>query len=201
MLFHEDQWKSSITLLFHFSCLWSINSISCNKWYNIAVISKERYARLLPMGRVFLASMAGKAMAQHAQVNVDFITFPLSWCANLIKVQLMLSRKLINTCLPPEAMPILLKVIQDPESRNIENLAPTENCISAVAKICKYNGGNLKVDEILPHWLSWLPVWDDEDEAVHVYNYLCDLVESWVFVLVYSRIFYLLTLLYLLSFI
>jgi hypothetical protein len=57
-------------------------------------------------------------------------------------------------------------------------LAPTENCISAVTKICKYNPGNINVNEILPHWLSWLPVWEDEDEAVHIYNYLCDLVEA-----------------------
>ncbi|KAI0224095.1 Importin-5 [Lamellibrachia satsuma] len=76
-----------------------------------------------------------------------------------------------------EAMPLLLKVIQDPESRVQENLSATENCISAVMKICKYNPTSVSVDEILPHWLSWLPVWEDEDEAVHVYGYLCDLIE------------------------
>jgi len=77
-----------------------------------------------------------------------------------------------------EAMPQLLKVIQDPESRKVENLAPTENAIAAVTKICKYLPTAINVDEVLPHWLTWLPVWDDEEESVHVYNYLCDLVEA-----------------------
>ena len=76
-----------------------------------------------------------------------------------------------------EAMPQLLKVIQDPESRQVENTNPTENAISAVTKICKYNGSLVNVNEILASWLSWLPVWEDDDEAIHIYNYLCDLIE------------------------
>ena len=74
-------------------------------------------------------------------------------------------------------MPRLLSVIQDPESRTVENLPPTENAISAVTKICKYHSEVVNLEEILPHWLSWLPVWEDEEEAVHIYNYLCDLIE------------------------
>lgn len=27
-------------------------------------------------------------------------------------------------------------------------------------------------------WLSWLPVWEDRDEAPHVYGYLCDLIDN-----------------------
>ena len=77
-------------------------------------------------------------------------------------------------------MPLLIKVIQDPEARAIENLNPTENAISAVTKICKYSPSAINLAEVLPHWLSWLPVWEDEDEAIHIYNYLCDLVERWV---------------------
>jgi hypothetical protein len=77
-----------------------------------------------------------------------------------------------------ECMPLLIRIIQDPEARQVENLNPTENCISAVTKICKYAPNAVQVEEILPHWLTWLPVWEDEDEAAHVYNYLCDLVES-----------------------
>ena len=76
-----------------------------------------------------------------------------------------------------EIMPSLIKCIQDPESRSVENIAATENAISAVTKICKYRREAVNVDEILPHWLTWLPVWEDEDEAVHIYGYLCDLVE------------------------
>ncbi|XP_029055806.1 karyopherin beta 3 [Osmia lignaria lignaria] len=77
-----------------------------------------------------------------------------------------------------EALPRLMEVINDPESRSPENVNPTENAISAVTKILKYNHKAINVDEILPHWLSWLPVVEDEDEAPYVYGYLCDLIEA-----------------------
>ncbi|XP_017765333.1 PREDICTED: importin-5 isoform X3 [Eufriesea mexicana] len=77
-----------------------------------------------------------------------------------------------------EALPRLMEVINDPESRSFENVNPTENAISAVTKILKYNNKAINVDEILPHWLSWLPVVEDEDEAPYVYGYLCDLIEA-----------------------
>ncbi|XP_011304534.1 importin-5 [Fopius arisanus] len=77
-----------------------------------------------------------------------------------------------------EALPRLIEVINEPGSRAPENLNPTENAISAVTKILKYNNKAINVDEVLPHWLSWLPVVEDEDEAPHVYGYLCDLIEA-----------------------
>ncbi|OWF47177.1 importin-5-like [Mizuhopecten yessoensis] len=76
-----------------------------------------------------------------------------------------------------EAIPLLLKMIQDPESRAVENVNPTENAISAVTKICKYNSSRINLNEILGAWITWLPVWEDEDEAAHIYGYLCDLIE------------------------
>ncbi len=77
-----------------------------------------------------------------------------------------------------QAMPGLMEMITAPESRSVENINPTENAISAVTKILKYNNSALRTDEILAHWMSWLPVWEDEDEAPHIYSYLCDLVEA-----------------------
>ncbi|CAH1781938.1 unnamed protein product [Owenia fusiformis] len=77
-----------------------------------------------------------------------------------------------------EAIPSLVKVIQEQDSRNPENVCPTENAISAITKICKYQLEEKDVEKILPDWLSWLPVYEDEDEAVHVYTYLCDLMEK-----------------------
>ncbi|CAG5078833.1 Similar to Ipo5: Importin-5 (Mus musculus) [Cotesia congregata] len=77
-----------------------------------------------------------------------------------------------------EALPRLVEVITQPEARSQENVNPTENAISAVTKILKYNSKMVNVDEMLPHWLSWLPVTEDEDEAPHVYGYLCDLIEA-----------------------
>ena len=49
--------------------------------------------------------------------------------------------------------------------------------MSAIAKICKHNNSLINVNDVLPMWFSWLPVWEDEDEAEPVYNYMCDLIE------------------------
>ena len=75
-----------------------------------------------------------------------------------------------------EALPFLISVIENPEARSPENISPTENAISAVTKILKY-GSVAAANDVLPRWLTWLPVWEDEDEAVHIYGYFCDLVE------------------------
>ena len=77
-----------------------------------------------------------------------------------------------------EAIPLLVQVISHGESRIKENANPTENCISALTKICKFHSDIVNVDEILPTWLTWLPITKDIEEAPHVYGYLCDLVEQ-----------------------
>lgn len=75
-------------------------------------------------------------------------------------------------------LPTLCEIINDPESRDTRNINATENAISAVTKIMKYNSSAIHVDEILSMWFSWLPVVEDDDEAPHVYGYLCDLIEQ-----------------------
>ncbi|KAM9319984.1 importin-5 [Gastrophryne carolinensis] len=77
-----------------------------------------------------------------------------------------------------EALPLLVRVIQATESKTKENVNATENCISAVGKIMKFRPDCINVDEVLPHWLSWLPLHEDKEEAVHTFNFLCDLIES-----------------------
>ncbi|XP_040281224.1 importin-5 [Bufo bufo] len=77
-----------------------------------------------------------------------------------------------------ESLPLLVGVIQTPDSKTKENINATENCISAVGKIMKYRPDCVNVDEVLPHWLSWLPLHEDKEEAVHTFNFLCDLLES-----------------------
>lgn len=42
----------------------------------------------------------------------------------------------------------------------------------------KYNASAINVAELLPVWFNWLPVVEDADESVHVYGYLCDLIEQ-----------------------
>lgn len=75
-------------------------------------------------------------------------------------------------------IPLLIQVINDGESRSVENLQATENAISAVTKILKNNNSSVAVNEILPTWFSWLPVYDDSEETPFTYGYLCDQVES-----------------------
>lgn len=70
-------------------------------------------------------------------------------------------------------------MINDPRAREIENINATENAISAFAKILKYNKSALtNLDELIAVWFSWLPISEDPEEAVHIYGYLCDLIEG-----------------------
>ncbi|XP_068157334.1 importin-5 [Drosophila tropicalis] len=76
-------------------------------------------------------------------------------------------------------IPLLVQVINDPKSREVENINATENAISAFSKILKYNKSALtNVDELIAVWFSWLPISEDPEEAAHIYGYLCDLIEA-----------------------
>jgi len=75
-------------------------------------------------------------------------------------------------------IPMLIQVINDRESRSVENIQATENAISAVTKILKFNSSTISVDQILPTWFSWFPVYDDTEETPYSYGYLCDFVEN-----------------------
>lgn len=50
------------------------------------------------------------------------------------------------------AVPLLAALIAEPDSRSVENLNATENAISAVTKIIKYNHSQINRDEIIRHW-------------------------------------------------
>ncbi|XP_038147097.1 importin-5 [Cyprinodon tularosa] len=77
-----------------------------------------------------------------------------------------------------EALPLLVGVIQAADSRSKENVNATENCISAVGKLMRFRPECVNGSEVLPHWLSWLPLKEDKEEAVHTFDFLCDLIES-----------------------
>lgn len=51
-----------------------------------------------------------------------------------------------------EAIPRLVEVINEADSRAVEKVNATENAIAAVTKILKYNNSAINVDEILPLW-------------------------------------------------
>ena len=80
--------------------------------------------------------------------------------------------------LPLECIPRLVSIIEHPEAKEVENGPATDNAISAVVKIINYNGSKINPEELIPRLVSWLPIVSDEEEAVHVYNYLCDLLDK-----------------------
>jgi importin-5 len=52
-----------------------------------------------------------------------------------------------------QAIPHLVDIILAPGSRDPENVSPTENAISAVTKILKYNSTSIQnTDEIITLW-------------------------------------------------
>jgi len=80
-----------------------------------------------------------------------------------------------------QAAPDLLRMIQMENSRDEELNVSTENAISALTKMSRYQPDSLPTDSLqsfLATWLAWLPVWEDCDEVPHVLDYLCELVEA-----------------------
>ena len=43
---------------------------------------------------------------------------------------------------------------------------------------CLIPAGLTDMNELIARWLSWLPIWEDNEATEHVYGYLCDLVEA-----------------------
>ncbi|CAF3778897.1 unnamed protein product [Rotaria socialis] len=78
-----------------------------------------------------------------------------------------------------ESLPALFTLVSASDSRSVENNTATENAISAVTKILKFNNSCVdNIDKLHHIWLSWLPIYEDTEETPHVYGYLCDLIEQ-----------------------
>ncbi|KAF8785478.1 Importin-5 like protein [Argiope bruennichi] len=77
-----------------------------------------------------------------------------------------------------ECLPLLIEVINSPDSRSEENERATENAISAVTKLMVFNNSYVTLEEVLPAWITWLPVWEDEEEVRCIYTFLCTLLEA-----------------------
>ena len=77
-----------------------------------------------------------------------------------------------------DSLPLLSQCISREEARSsLFESSATDNAISAVAKICINLPQMVPYGTILPLFLSWLPIVEDREEAVIVYNYLCELIE------------------------
>jgi len=77
----------------------------------------------------------------------------------------------------PELLKRLLEAIKAPNARVEDFVAPTENAICAVGKMCMYQDAVVDTATTLPLWLSMLPVTEDTVEAKVTYDLLATFVE------------------------
>eukprot|EP00026_Physarum_polycephalum_P001523 Phypoly_transcript_01525.p1 GENE.Phypoly_transcript_01525~~Phypoly_transcript_01525.p1 ORF type:complete len:1093 (+),score=207.75 Phypoly_transcript_01525:256-3279(+) len=71
----------------------------------------------------------------------------------------------------------LRHVCQLPDAREEEYVYATTNVISALGWIYKTYPTQLDLPKLLPEWLHFLPMHDDDDEGKIIYSNLCDFVE------------------------
>lgn len=74
--------------------------------------------------------------------------------------------------------PLAASIAREGARSTEEDTSATENAISAVTKILKYNNSGVDVNAVIPAFISWLPIWEDADEVPYAYDYFCDLVEA-----------------------
>ena len=76
------------------------------------------------------------------------------------------------------AVPILAQACQiEFDPADYMQSCARENAVSAIAKVCCHlPPGLLNLESILPHWLTWLPIVNEDEEAPYAYEYLCSLI-------------------------
>lgn len=77
----------------------------------------------------------------------------------------------------PSVLEALHGIITHSEARSDDHIYVTENAISSFGKILMHQP-SVNREELLPVWLSWLPVTKDHDESPVTYGTLCDLIQS-----------------------
>lgn len=76
------------------------------------------------------------------------------------------------------ALEPLFALINAPNAREEGIVFVTENAISAVAKICKFNSSKFNTEPVLSAWFASLPILNDDQEAPLVYSYLLELLKA-----------------------
>ncbi|RIB28214.1 armadillo-type protein [Gigaspora rosea] len=161
------------------------------------------FDKLLPIVSMFLAD-ANPAARQWALCVIDDViefTGPASWVYHTHFLEKMIASLMdiasdvrqaaaygIGVCAQfggenyseavAEALNNLFQVINSDGSRREENIYATENAISAITKILKFNNSKVDVNTVLPAWFASLPIIYDEEEAALTYTYLLDLLEA-----------------------
>jgi hypothetical protein len=76
-----------------------------------------------------------------------------------------------------EALSRLNVVIRDPNALQAENIMAYDNAVSALGKICQFHRDSIDSAQVVPAWLSCLPIKGDLIEAKVVHDQLCAMVE------------------------
>ncbi|GKA65282.1 importin-5-like protein [Tanacetum coccineum] len=76
-----------------------------------------------------------------------------------------------------EALSRLNVVIRHPNALQPENVMAYDNAVSALGKICQFHRDSIDSVQIIPAWLSCLPIKGDVIEAKAVHELLCSMVE------------------------
>ncbi|KAJ5067672.1 karyopherin (importin) beta 3 [Anaeramoeba ignava] len=77
-----------------------------------------------------------------------------------------------------KALDILHSAVENQDAKIDDMEFATENAISAIAKICKFQSTNVDLNRSLPLWLSYLPVLIDKEESIVTYSLLCSFIEE-----------------------
>ncbi|KAI4350353.1 hypothetical protein L6164_004815 [Bauhinia variegata] len=76
-----------------------------------------------------------------------------------------------------EALSRLDNVIRHPNALHSDNVMAYDNAVSALGKICQFHRDSINATQIVPAWLSCLPIKGDLIEAKVVHERLCSMVE------------------------
>ncbi|KAJ8643483.1 hypothetical protein MRB53_005231 [Persea americana] len=76
-----------------------------------------------------------------------------------------------------EALSRINAVIRQPNALQSENVMAYDNAVSALGKICQFHRDSIDAAQVVPAWLSCLPIKGDLIEAKVVHDQLCTMVE------------------------
>ena len=77
-----------------------------------------------------------------------------------------------------QALAALHTTIVASGARDEENKFATDNAVDAIGRVCKFRSEAINTAEVLPTWLTWLPLTADEDCAQKSHEFLAELLEA-----------------------
>nr|DAD30144.1 TPA_asm: hypothetical protein HUJ06_031612 [Nelumbo nucifera] len=80
-----------------------------------------------------------------------------------------------------EALSRLNVVIRHPNALHTDNVMAYDNAVSTLGKICQFHRDSIDANQVVPAWLSCLPIKGDLIEAKVVHDQLCSMVERQAF--------------------